>query len=203
MNAIELNYSRRSVNFFDPNKELSDKLIHEVINEASYAPSAYNLQPFRLIQVSTKDAKEKLYNAAFNQQKILDAPVTFILVSNLYGFERENSAWDESFKKIGEEKTLKSITNATKFYGRDEISRVKFSESNSSLFAMNLMTLFKAHSVDTHPMSGIDIEMIKKAFDINDKEDVVMLICAGYFDKSKELYTRKERKSVNDLLTKV
>ncbi|PAT01999.1 hypothetical protein CI105_03830 [Candidatus Izimaplasma bacterium ZiA1] len=203
MNTIELNYSRRSVNFFDANRVLPDKLIKVVINEASYAPSAYNLQPFRLIQVSSKDAKELLYNAAYKQQKILEAPVTFIVVSNLYAFQRENPAWDESFETNGEESTLKAIQSATKFYGKDDISRVKFAESNSSLFAMNLMILFKAHNVDTHPMSGMDIKKIKEGFNISKNEDVVMLISAGYFDRKQALYTRKKRKTTEMLLSKV
>ena len=44
---------RRSVNFFDKEKTIDNDLLKKIINTAILAPSAYNLQPWRLIAVET------------------------------------------------------------------------------------------------------------------------------------------------------
>ena len=47
METQKLYNERRSVNFFDKNKELKESVLKEIVNLAVLAPSAFNLQPWR------------------------------------------------------------------------------------------------------------------------------------------------------------
>ena len=102
----ELAEKRRSVNFFDPEKELEDKLLKKIINLAVLAPSSFNTQPWKIIAVKSKDGRKKLYEEACNQEKVLKAPVTLIILGDKDGYARDRDIWEEKLRlnKITEEK---------------------------------------------------------------------------------------------------
>ena len=84
-----------------------------------------------------------------------------------------------------------------------EAGRIKFAESNASLLTMSIMYAAKHYGLDTHPMSGIDFEGIRKQFGLDENKTVVMLIAIGYFDDSKTLYPRRYRKGYDDIVKEV
>jgi nitroreductase len=59
----------------------------------------------------------------------------------------------------------------------------------------------KALGVDTHPMSGIDFEGIKREFNLLESEEVIMLIAMGYHDDAKSLFPRRNRRGFDKLVT--
>lgn len=199
----ELNMSRRSVNFFDIEKDLDLRLVRKIITESFQAPSAYNLQPWRILLIKSDEAKQLLHGLAYKQAKILEAPITLIIVADKEGYEADNSAWKESFTKKGIERTHKMIDGARSLYGKTESTKLKFAESHGGLLAMNLMQLFKAYKIDTHPMSGMKFEEIKLEFNLKDSEEVVMLLPIGYRDESKQLSVKRDRKTYEEVVTEL
>ncbi len=193
--------ARRSVNFFDTRKTLEDKVLEDIINLAATAPSAFNLQPWELIAIKSNQAKERLYPLANNQQKILDAPVTLIVIGDRAGYDKNNPVWGELGQMLGNPEKLASTQEFAKtLYGSTLERKIKFAESNASLLAASIMYAAKYYGVDSHPMSGIDFEGIKKEFKIDGEKEVVMLIAFGYFDESKTLYPRRHRKTFTEMV---
>lgn len=92
---------RRSINFFDTEKELKDEVLKDIINLAVTAPSGFNLQPWQVIAVKSKEAKENLYRLSSNQPKVLEAPVTLIIVGDKNGYDPSNPIWDEFLNILG------------------------------------------------------------------------------------------------------
>ncbi|MBN2829710.1 MAG: nitroreductase family protein [Candidatus Cloacimonetes bacterium] len=192
--------NRRAVNNFDPEKGISDELLKEIIDLAVLAPSAFNLQPWRIIAVKTAEAKVKLFDLANKQPKIKTAPVSLIIVGDRGAYRDENSVWDNLEAAMGNEAMIRA-RNAAKFlYGSTEERQIKFSESNAGLLAMSIMYAAKGLGVDSHPMSGIDFEGIKFAFNLHPDESVVMVIALGYHDESKPLYPRGPRKGFDEIV---
>lgn len=85
---------RRSVNSFDKNRSIDASLLKEIVNMAVLAPSAFNLQPWRILVVQSEEAKEQLKALANNQDKVTEAPVTLVLIGNKEGFADENPVWE-------------------------------------------------------------------------------------------------------------
>jgi nitroreductase len=77
MDFFQLCHNRKSVRKF-LQKEVSDETIKKLLKTALTAPSAGNLQAYRIIVVRDKKTKEKLSNAAFGQYFIAQA--SFVLV---------------------------------------------------------------------------------------------------------------------------
>lgn len=194
---------RRSVNFFDSTKKIDPSVLAKIINLAALAPSAFNLQPWQLIVVKSEEAKKKLFPLSNNQLKILEAPVTLIVIGDPAGYSKDNPIWAE-LERMGSKEALEKAQNfAFTLYGSTPERKLKFAENNASLFAASIMYAAKYFGVDSHPMSGIDFEGIKEAFNIRGENEVVMLIALGYFDDTKTLYPRRYRKKYAELTQEV
>mgnify|MGYP001410896094 CR=1 FL=1 len=93
--------ARRSVNFFDPNRELTEETLKAIIDLAVLAPSAYNLQPWRIIAVRSEQAKERLFKLSFQQAKVKEAPVTLIIIGDKNGYAKSNPSWQNLLTALG------------------------------------------------------------------------------------------------------
>jgi putative NAD(P)H nitroreductase len=205
MNLKEVFEERRSINFFDVNKGVDDGLLKNIINLAVLAPSAFNLQPWEIIAVKSKEAKERLHKLSNSQPKILEAPVTLIIVGNKTGYDESNPTWQDMLKLLGGDKEKLSGTQgfAASLYGTSEDNKLKFAESNAGLLAMSIMYAAKGLGVDSHPMSGMDFEGVRKEFGLDENKTVVMLISLGYLDESKALYPRAYRRGYEEIVKEV
>jgi len=194
---------RRSVNFFDETKELSEQTLSEIINMAVLAPSAFNLQPWRIIVVKSENSKERLFKLSNQQEKVKEASLTLILVGKKSAWNNDNPVWEEMFQSVGgNQEMVDGAKQAAAFlYGSSKERELKFAESNVGLLAMSIMIAAKEYGVDTHPMSGIDFDGIHKEFDLSEDETVVMSLVMGFFDKTKDLYPRRPRRLFNEIST--
>ncbi|MGH9766035.1 MAG: nitroreductase family protein, partial [Blastocatellia bacterium] len=80
MDTIELIKQRISTNKFDASRTLSEADIEELVSYATEAPSAFNIQNWRFIAITNPEDKARLKSVAYNQQKVVDAAVTFIVL---------------------------------------------------------------------------------------------------------------------------
>ena len=186
---------RRSATFFDPNKDLDMKLLEEIIDRATLAPSCFNTQPWEIVVIKSKEAREELFEKACKQPKVVDAPVTLAIIGKRNGYERENPIWDEKIKNGSiDEKGLKDILSfcdSSLFATLDQ--KTAYAVRNSSLLAMSIMYTAYDMGVASHPMIGFDEGQVKKLYNIEDEMVVTMLISMGYPDESKTLYPREKR----------
>jgi nitroreductase len=203
MDTKTLYQERRSVNYFDTNKPLSKSILENIINLAVLAPSAFNLQPWRLIAVESEEAKDKLVALSNNQPKVKEAPATLIIIGNKNGWDESNPVWQEMLQSVGGNAEMVNGAKqaAAYLYGTTEERKLKFAESNAGLLSMSIMIAAKEFSVDSHPMSGIDFDGIHQAFNLQPNETVVMTIALGYANKDKSLYPRRPRLRFNDITT--
>ena len=167
---------RRSVKFFDKNKKLEKGLLKKIIDTAVLAPSSFNLQPWRLIAVESKEAKMRLYEAAMRQDKVLDAPVVLIVVADHEGYAEHNPMWHHISKTISEKRLHGAMRSTERTYGKDDVTRAMYAQSNAGLLAMSIMYAAQYYGVDSHPMSGMDFDLVKKEFNLMPYEETVMLI---------------------------
>jgi nitroreductase len=198
--------SRRSVNFFDTEKPVSDDIVRQVIEMASKTPSSFNLQPWSLIVLKTREDKLRLQQHAMNQPKVSEAPVTFIVLADIKGWADENPFVERNFQEMikagsATEDSRNWFRGArARLYGENGATELAFACKNTGFFAMSLMLSAKSMGLDTHPMDGFDREAVRKEFKIPDNYWIPLLIAMGYFDTTKELLPPKWRKSVDDIL---
>ncbi len=199
----ELIKSRASTNSYDTTRSLSDADVAELVELATHAPSAFNVQNWRFVAVRSAEAKARLHPLAYGQQKVLDAAVTFI-VCGLLG---EDQLIASSLKPTLEAGILDQATydgwvgaaqgmykgNAT--LQRDEAIR------SGSLAAMTLMLAAQGKGLVSCPMIGYDPVGVSQSFGLSASEVPVMLITVGHPGQAN--WPHKPRKPVAQVLTSV
>lgn len=179
---------RRSVRNYDENIKISKEEIGEIISEASLAPSSANMQPWRVIVVDTPEGKEKLRPLVRFNTLQNDTSSAMLLIfgdteSYLYAEEIYNTAVEQG-KMPAEVRDSQLETILTMFPTLSKELKVEVAKIDSSLFAMQLMLVARAHGYDTNPMAGFEVDQLAKAFDLDEERYApVMIISIG---KAKE-----------------
>ncbi len=81
LDVLEAIRTRRSVRAFT-REDVSEEEVQRLIEAASWAPSAGNLQPWEFIIVRDNETKRKLSIAALGQTLIEDAPVVIVVCAD-------------------------------------------------------------------------------------------------------------------------
>ena len=205
MDVIQTIKERRSINFFEPGKEVSDGKLKELFEIANLSPSSFNLQPWRVIVVREPQRKKVLRKCAFDQPKVEDASAVLIIIADPQGVEKNIERMLNSWQELGYMKpemreTYKGMVQ--NLYGpADSLKRKIFAVKNASLFAMNLMLAAKGIGFETHPMDGFDEDCIKKEFNIPADKIIPMLIAVGNLKAGITLLPRAFRRSVGEFVS--
>ncbi|MBU0994059.1 MAG: nitroreductase family protein [Proteobacteria bacterium] len=208
MNFNDVLNSRRSVNFFDPDKRVSNELLKSVLDMAAKTPSSFNLQPWSVIVVDQESEKETLKKLAWNQPKVTEAPLTLIVLADRHGWKEGHPFVEKNFQEMiragsMQESQREWFKGAREgLYGATPERQLAFAAKNAGFFAMTLMLAAKSKGLDTHPMDGFDLEGVKKAFHIPDNYWVPLLIAVGYFKQGETLMPAKWRKTADELIVR-
>ena len=81
MEVFEAIKGRRSIRAFKE-QNVSEETIKKLIESATWAPSAGNIQPWEFIIVKERETKIRLSEAALNQEFLEEAPVLIIVCAN-------------------------------------------------------------------------------------------------------------------------
>ena len=87
MDVFEAIKNRRSVRAFTP-EPVSDGEVEKLIDAATLAPSAGNIQPWEFVVVRDPEIKRGLCEAAGNQNFVEEAPVVIVVCANTLRSER-------------------------------------------------------------------------------------------------------------------
>ena len=193
--------TRVSTNHFDTRRPISSAQINELVRLATLAPSAYNFQNWKFIAVTSPAAKEKLKAAAYGQQKVADAAVTFIVCGTLSAHHQlENTLRPSLDRGILVQSVVDTWVGMAKgsHEGNAQLQRDEAFRS-ASLAAMTLILAAQDMGLATGPMSGFDPGAVSTAFALSDNELPVMLIATGYSTSGN--WPQKPRKPFAEVLT--
>lgn len=199
---------RRAVDFFDPAKPVPDALIREMIEMGAKAPSSFNLQPWSLIILKDPEEKTRLRKLAWDQPKVTEAPVVFIVLADRDGWKQGHPFVEKNFSEMvkaggmTEDKHEWFLNACQGLYGTSEERQQAFACKNAGFFAMALMFAAKHLGLDTHPMDGFDHDGVRKAFKIPENYWIPLLLAVGHFDENKTLYPPKWRKTCDEIVVK-
>ncbi len=206
MDFREVMRKRRAVNFFDPQRPVSDDLIREMVELAARAPSSFNLQPWSLMIIKDPDEKMRLRKLAWDQPKVSEAPVIFIVLADRHAWKKDHPFVEKNFREMVKAGSMSKeqhdwFLNACRdLYGTSKEKEQAFACKNTGFFAMALMLAAKNLGLDTHPMDGFDHDGVRNEFNVPENYWIPLLLAVGYFDEKKELHPPKWRKSFEEIV---
>ena len=192
--------SRVSANYFDPAGTVSDAQVAELARLATLAPSAYNVQNWQFVAVRSQEAREKLRELSFGQQKVVDAPVTFIISGTLRAQDQVAAALKPAVDKgILIQPVVDSWTRmAQGSMSGDERAQRDEALRSASLAAMTMILAAEGMGLSSCAMTGFDAEAVHAAFGLGDDEVPVMLVAIGQAAKGN--WPQKPRRPLDEVL---
>ncbi|MEK4358982.1 nitroreductase family protein [Paenibacillus sp. FSL M7-1455] len=173
---------RRSVRSYDPQAKISREEMNEILQQATLAPSAANLQPWRFLVIDSQELKQKLLPIANDQQQVIEASAVIVVLGDLEGYKLADKIYG-----MAVDAGYMPAETATSFVERyqglfksmpRETVRQKIS-IDAGLVSMQLMLVARAKGYDTVPMGGYDQAKFVEAFDIPERYAPIMLIAIG------------------------
>ncbi len=177
---LELIRQRASVETFDT-RPVDDETIRALVKDAARAPSSFNIQHWRFVAVRNDEDKERLCRAAFGQEQVRAAAVTFIVLGDLEGLEKLPRINREAVElgALPEGKAAAWERLAAEIYADPQTARDEALRS-ASLASMTLMLAVEARGLASGALSGFDVDRVRADFDIEPRYLPVMLIAVGY-----------------------
>jgi len=175
-------HDRISALFFDPARTLSRAEIRSLVEDASHAPSSFNIQHWRFIAVQDPNRLADLTGAAYGQTKVRDAAVTFIVLADLDAHAMLPAILDRSVDAGAVPRDIADgwLPMAAGMYDTNTELRRDEAIRSASMAAMILMLSAHAKGLVSGPMIGFDVDAVRRLFHIADRYVPVMLLPVGY-----------------------
>ena len=135
--------------------------LHEILELASRAPSAWNAQTWRFAVVQTSEIREKLQAAAYGQGQITSAPAVIVVYSDME--DTLATVEETAHPGMGEEgRTNQRKTFDNAFGGQDVAQRGQWGLTQANIAFGFLMLAARSKGYDTVPMLGFNPQAVKE-----------------------------------------
>ncbi|EXF44371.1 nitroreductase [Pseudomonas sp. BAY1663] len=176
MNTEEAIRSRRAVKAYDPAFQLSREEKDELLRLALFAPSAFNLQHVRLVEVSDPALRAQIREAGWNQAQMTDASMLVVVCAQL-------DSWSQNVRRVWEgapAEVQDYMAAAIDAYYRDK-PQVQRDETMRScgLMAQTLMLAARARGLESCPMDGFDFAAVAKLINLPENHVIALMVAVG------------------------
>ncbi len=170
---------RRATQHFRPDP-VPDSVIQTALAIAAQAPSGYNFQPWRFLVLTDATQRAALRKAAYDQEKITEAPVAIIAFGERDRWKEHADAIFQSSaarRGIKPDAADKMKTGALEFVSH--FDPAVWLNRHVMIAFTYLMLAFEFLGWDTAPMEGFDPAAVKSTFHLPDDAEVVALLAVG------------------------
>jgi nitroreductase len=175
---------RRSIKTFksDP---IPPELLKQLVELTVAAPSSFNMQGWQIILVQDEAQKAALSAASWNQQQIVQAPVTFVFAADPFAGEKDLTPIYEQALQTGawNEGTVNYFKNAIpQFQAGLADKRREYGIKDAIIAATHLVLAAESLGLSTCFMNGWIEEQVKAVIGAADDPDlaIAVVVPVGY-----------------------
>lgn len=176
MNIKEAIISRRSVKHFDPQHEMTEAEIQELMEHAVLSPTAFNIQHWRFIQVKDKEKRQQIEDVSWGQKQVTEASMLLVLCADLNAWEKEPERYWRDAPAEVQDFILPAIEN---YYTNHHQAQRDECHRSASIAAMNIMLMAKGMGYDSCPMDGFDFDQVARIINLPHDHIITMMITVG------------------------
>lgn len=180
---------RRATSHFKPDP-VPEEYLEAILQLGSQAPSGYNLQPWRFVVVRERENRQRLKKAAYDQEKIGEAPVVVIAFAIRDDWKNYiDAVFQESVRRgIGKPETVSQVKQQASDYLEKGIPQPVWLNRHTMIAVTSMMLLAETYGLDTAPMEGFDPDAVKREFNLPDDAEVVALLAIGFVKEPDKPY---------------
>lgn len=151
MDVEDAIYKRRSIRAYE-GTPIDKEVLDSLLNAALEAPSAGNVQPYRIYVITDLNMREELARASLNQWFIAEAPINLVFTVNI----------DEAYSA----------------YGERGVSLYSILDVGAAI--ENLMLLATSYGLGTCWIGAFDEEEVSKLLNLPSNERPISIVTLGY-----------------------
>ncbi|SDO52416.1 nitroreductase family protein [Pseudomonas jinjuensis] len=168
--------TRRAVKLYDPQFALSREEKDELLQLAMLAPSAYNLQPVRFVEVSDPELRAQIRAAGNDQAQMTDASMLVVVCAQVDSWEKDaQRVWEGAPQPVRD--YMDGAIDAY-YRGKPQVQRDEALRS-CGLSAQTLMLAARGKRLDSCPMVGFDFEAVGKLINLPENHVIGLMIAIG------------------------
>ncbi len=173
LTAIE---TRRAVKHYDPEHQMTEAEVNQLLSLAMLSPTAFNIQNWRFVLVRDSEQRKKIRAAAWDQAQVTDASLLIVLCADLKAWEKQPDRYWRNAPKEVQEYIVTAI--AQYYQGREPVQRDEAMRS-CGIAAQTLMLAAKSMGYDSCPMDGFDFDAVGKLINLPDDHVIAMFVVIG------------------------
>ncbi|MBN2680091.1 nitroreductase family protein [Acidithiobacillus montserratensis] len=176
MDVITAVQQRRAAKSFDPHHQMSAETKRTLLEHAALAPSAYNIQHWRIVDVQDPQLRAAIREQAWGQAQVTDASALFVLCADLQAWQEEPQRYWATSPQPVQDFLLPKLDEY--YRGKPQIARDEAMRS-MGIFGMTLMLLAQDLGYDSCPMDGFDFEAVAKLIHLPENYAIAYMIAVG------------------------
>ena len=195
MNVSTAIQERRAEKMFDPAFTISEQQTNDLLEKAMLSPTAFNIQNWRIVNVKDSALRQKIREVAWNQDKVTDASLLFVICADLNAWAKEPVRYWAGAPQMYQDMLIPAIDA----YYRDK-PQVQRDESmrSSGIIAMSIMLLAQEQGWYSCPMDGFDFDAVGKLIKLPEDHVVSMMITIG--KRTQESFPRVGKIPLSEVL---
>lgn len=176
MNTFDAIRERRAIKHFDPAHQFTQPEFDQLINLAMLSPSSFNIQHWRLVNVTDKALRTKLREAAFDQAQVTDGSLLFVIAVDLKAWDKDPARYWVNAPKAAQDILVPWINP---FYsGNEQLQRDEAMRS-AGIIMQTMMLSAKAMGYDSCPMVGFDFNKVSELINLPSDHALAAMLVVG------------------------
>ena len=176
MDTFEAIKQRRAIRHYDANHKISQAELDQLIDLAAQTPSSFNIQHWRIVNVTDPALRQQIRAAAWDQAQVTDASLLFVICADVNAWAKNPAQYFRNAPKPAQDMLVPMI--APFYEGKEQLQRDEAMRS-VGFVSMNLMLAAKAMGYDSSPMIGYDPVKVAELVKLPHDHLVGMLLAIG------------------------
>lgn len=205
MNLTEALNWRYATKSFDPDHQIAQDQLNQILEATRLSASSYGLQAWKTLIISNDDLKKQLREFSFNQAQITDCShlAVFCVKTNI-----DDTLVSEYMQQISKTRgvspeSLDGFANMIKgtINSRSQEQNKIWLERQIYIALGTMLAACATHKIDACPMEGFQPEEYNKILKLDDQNLSAVVLCAmGYRSKDDAYASLKKVRFEQDIL---
>ncbi|WP_285818382.1 NAD(P)H-dependent oxidoreductase [Helicobacter bilis] len=181
---------RFACKIFDKTKKIPNDEFQAILESGRLAPSSFGLEPTRMILVESNEMRERVKEACWGQNQIVDASCVIIYTSlKVDMLPHTNYIINKFSRRLKTQEEIKHYANER--YGQRKLETLGYtadieklglwSAHQAYIMATTMMNHAAFLGIDSCMIEGFDKKALESVLEMDSfKEQVSLLLCLGY-----------------------
>lgn len=176
MDTFKAINTRRAIRHFDPTHRFTPAELDQLFTLAMQTPSSFNIQHWRLVNVTDPALRAQIRAAAWDQAQVTEASLLFVITADVKAWAKNPARY---FRNAPKEASDMLVPMIGPFYeGKEQLQRDEALRS-VGFVAQTMMLAARAMGYDSSPMIGFDPEAVAKLIKLPEDHLIGMLLAVG------------------------